>query len=450
MAGSCRTTRALVALVAGMIAVAACPSPAPAAPSRGRLLPIRRHHLRALHQKRAANALSVVRYGTGSGFLVYRERIPGSDHDRGLVLTNHHVAGGAKFRAGQLLVLGDGSSARTQRLLSSGVGSDHALVEITLERHSGVQPALLDTRGPRFEQPVYIIGSAHQGVVYGSGKMNARSRFIVGDTGESLVSFASVDGSPAKSSYVHRARLPTRGGMSGSPVVSRRSHRVVGLHCGGGGQTACLVSMKRVLDDLQGPRGVKATDKALLERMLSWQRRGVRPSSARTIKRLASEKVPRVRFGAVSELRSSADVADAENLGSLFFTGTVDKDNRFGHFTVKGRQSLGIRTARGELAAFLSYQPQQALRFDNGKAVEQGTLYVSWLGTHPRYSKMGLASKLLGHVVGLARAQNKRSVTLDVEADNVAARALYHKRGFRVVRDDGYRVRMELDVAPSR
>jgi [ribosomal protein S18]-alanine N-acetyltransferase len=69
---------------------------------------------------------------------------------------------------------------------------------------------------------------------------------------------------------------------------------------------------------------------------------------------------------------------------------------------------------------------------------------VLTLAVHPDCRRRGVATKLLGGAVGVARARGARSLFLEVSADNSAAIALYSGAGFdRVGERKGYYVRAE-------
>ena len=56
--------------------------------------------------------------------------------------------------------------------------------------------------------------------------------------------------------------------------------------------------------------------------------------------------------------------------------------------------------------------------------------YISALAISPPARRRGHGSALLDHVIELARSQGYHQVTLRVEADNVAAQALFRRHGF--------------------
>jgi ribosomal-protein-alanine N-acetyltransferase len=67
-------------------------------------------------------------------------------------------------------------------------------------------------------------------------------------------------------------------------------------------------------------------------------------------------------------------------------------------------------------------------------------LHINNLAIRPEYRRRRLATILLEHVLGAARAEGAERATLEVRRSNHAARALYEGLGFRVrgVRQDYY------------
>ncbi len=61
-----------------------------------------------------------------------------------------------------------------------------------------------------------------------------------------------------------------------------------------------------------------------------------------------------------------------------------------------------------------------------------GTLYVDALATDAGARRRGVASALLEHAEGLARARGLRGVALDTGLENTGARTLYERSGFAV------------------
>ena len=57
--------------------------------------------------------------------------------------------------------------------------------------------------------------------------------------------------------------------------------------------------------------------------------------------------------------------------------------------------------------------------------------FITWLFVHPQFRRRGVASALVGHII----ARVEPPVTLNVASQNVAARALYQRLGFKVERE---------------
>jgi ribosomal-protein-alanine N-acetyltransferase len=60
-------------------------------------------------------------------------------------------------------------------------------------------------------------------------------------------------------------------------------------------------------------------------------------------------------------------------------------------------------------------------------------LHVLNIATHPEHRRMGHATRMLGHMVGVARALPCRCVSLEVRRSNAAAQRLYRRFAFRAV-----------------
>lgn len=58
---------------------------------------------------------------------------------------------------------------------------------------------------------------------------------------------------------------------------------------------------------------------------------------------------------------------------------------------------------------------------------------ISWVHTPEWCRRQGHARNLIEHVLFLLEANGKTGVILNVQKDNEAAQALYHKLGFRIV-----------------
>ena len=57
--------------------------------------------------------------------------------------------------------------------------------------------------------------------------------------------------------------------------------------------------------------------------------------------------------------------------------------------------------------------------------------FITWLFVHPEFRRRGVASALIGDMV----ARLSDPITLNVMANNLAARALYEQMGFKVERE---------------
>jgi [ribosomal protein S18]-alanine N-acetyltransferase len=55
------------------------------------------------------------------------------------------------------------------------------------------------------------------------------------------------------------------------------------------------------------------------------------------------------------------------------------------------------------------------------------------LATHPGYRRRGIGTRLMQHLLAVARAHACRYVTLEVRTSNTAAQALYQAHGFEAV-----------------
>lgn len=75
--------------------------------------------------------------------------------------------------------------------------------------------------------------------------------------------------------------------------------------------------------------------------------------------------------------------------------------------------------------------------------------YISWLFIHPQYRRLKIAHKLISHILDTVKGK----ISLNVAATNMAARNLYLKSGFQVIKefDSEYQgtpvrvLRMELE-----
>jgi hypothetical protein len=201
---------------------------------------------------------------------------------RVLVLTNNHVAGNGP--PGDI-TFRDGTTGHALRTVASNPALDYAAVEVELTggpRANGVEPLTLErsaypmrgndriyTLGGHtgldvFQRPrESIAGGEHSERAIAQTIADARARGDVAGFRTIAVGkvFAGTDG--ARSIYANgsstmaiESELPNAPGMSGSPVMSRATHKVVGLHFGGFGAThsewtESAVPMDLLLSDLR-------------------------------------------------------------------------------------------------------------------------------------------------------------------------------------------------------
>jgi hypothetical protein len=224
---------------------------------------------------------AVVAFPRASGFVVATDP---ARPQRILILTNYHVAG--EGPPSGPIAFRDGTSASAIRTVAANPNLDYALVEAQLTsgpRAGGVEPLPLERsasmqRGER----IYAIGG-HTGL----NTITAPRESIAGGAAtEAWVAKQIADGAPtAKTAPVGfrtiavgrvfnksakpkgiiasgrhivgvEADMPNAPGMSGSPVLSRETHKVVALHFGGFGAltrdwTESSVPIGLVLRDLK-------------------------------------------------------------------------------------------------------------------------------------------------------------------------------------------------------
>lgn len=107
---------------------------------------------------------------------------------------------------------------------------------------------------------------------------------------------------------------------------------------------------------------------------------------------------------------------------------------QFAYDVVAGR----VHAARDddELVGFLAYRfPDDDLSRDVRRA------YVTYVWVHPDHRNQGVGSRLFDAVEAATRDAGADVVTLDVLANNTAARRFYERRGYT-----DHRVEMELDL----
>ena len=62
-----------------------------------------------------------------------------------------------------------------------------------------------------------------------------------------------------------------------------------------------------------------------------------------------------------------------------------------------------------------------------------GELHINNIAVHPAYRRRGVASQLLEEILGRAKARGATAGYLEVRASNEAAKALYHRYGFKLI-----------------
>jgi ribosomal protein S18 acetylase RimI-like enzyme len=107
----------------------------------------------------------------------------------------------------------------------------------------------------------------------------------------------------------------------------------------------------------------------------------------------------------------------------------------------QGRLTIAAALAGGRARGFVTATVLPA-SLALGTAWSVRDLYVA-----PPHRRGGVARALLRHVAGAARAAGAARVSLQTEADNTAALALYEAAGFRPV---GGLALLSLDLAPGR
>jgi len=234
------------------------------------------------------NAAAVVAFPRATGFVVGRDP---ANAKRILILTNYHVAGEGP-PAGDV-VFSDGTTARSVRTIANNPNLDYAVVEAELQsgpRAAGVEPLALE-RAPHPMQPgdrTYALGG-HTGLGFADlPRSVAGGHAVVASVEKQIADAKAIDPTakvgfrtialgqvkadskapiwistgPGKSALGVLSEMPNSGGMSGSPVFSRATHKVVGLHFAGGGADPAQWEQSSVPIDLvlQDLRAALATN----------------------------------------------------------------------------------------------------------------------------------------------------------------------------------------------
>jgi N-acetylglutamate synthase len=119
----------------------------------------------------------------------------------------------------------------------------------------------------------------------------------------------------------------------------------------------------------------------------------------------------------------------------------LDLQVRWGHVpTAKAHLYRRILTGIAVPAAsFIVTDPHQQPRAVGLGVVERGYVGLFALASDPAALRQGLATQLITHIAAWARSQGATQAYLQVGADNLPARTLYQKLGFRDVYDYWYR-----------
>ncbi|MEO0811457.1 MAG: GNAT family N-acetyltransferase, partial [Myxococcota bacterium] len=266
----------------------------------------------------------------------------------------------------------------------------------------------IDPRALVADEVMTVLGSHVRGFDLGVGKiLRGPRRTLVmtkePDSIERTETMGSVGGGRSRTLRFYASTSPNRGGLSGSPAFA--DAKVVALLSAGGGAIACLVGMHRLVDALspQQPE--------LFRRILQHQ----------ALSQFTPRFVPAAPLGVqpIARLESPQDLADADNLGSLVFPGEITPANKTGCFTREGHDSLGVRALDGELVAFVSY-----------RGIDDHTLELGFITSHPRYRGQGLEDALLEALEARARAEGKSRVAVKVEVDDSRTVGFYTTRGY--------------------
>lgn len=81
---------------------------------------------------------------------------------------------------------------------------------------------------------------------------------------------------------------------------------------------------------------------------------------------------------------------------------------------------------------------------------ESEAIYISVLGTHPFYRKIGIATFILDYAVTLARRLGKTSLELSVAKVNRTASKLYYDFGFHLKEEKKRSYVLQYQIKPIR
>ena len=192
-----------------------------------------------LAPKARSGLASVVELRDASGFLVHADAGSG----RALLLTNEHVTRGG-LASPEPVHFFDGAVAQARRVLHANASLDYSLVEIELPAGRAVTPLALEPAGLRAGRPIYTIAAYAN--LTGPGALGggpaATAAVQNGPANQFAIATGAVDGQSAGTVWVNTGKgrilgvlshLPNSPGMSGSPVLARDTHAVLGLHSAG-------------------------------------------------------------------------------------------------------------------------------------------------------------------------------------------------------------------------
>ena len=146
-----------------------------------------------------------------------------------------------------------------------------------------------------------------------------------------------------------------------------------------------------------------------------------------TLRRAERDDIPRIIALSAEELRSIAG-ADA----SACYT-AQDLER----FFTKQDEWVCLAEVGGRVVGFLSIEVHRE---------ETDFLYLDDISVTAAYRNRGIGTALLGIAADYARQLRVPAVLLHVRKDNTAARRLYRRLGYAVLRDEGERELMELEI----